>query len=142
MSRDEFLARGETDGKWELDDGILHITEASAPGYWFIILPFCRHLGDCLDSFETPSAQFYHEMNTVLSRELQRAPEPDIVIICNENRNIVERSHVAGVPDSEVARLESRISDSRVGSARWSIATIATIALGFAGIIVALALVG
>ena len=45
------------------------------------------------------SAELYHEMTTVLSRELQRAPEPDIVIVLNERRDIVGQSRVEGAPD-------------------------------------------
>ena len=38
-------------------------------------------------------------MTTILSRELQRAPEPDIVIILNERRDIVSRVRVEAPPD-------------------------------------------
>ena len=71
----------ETDGKWELDDGVLYITASGSPDHQFLIMEFSRHIDDYLDLFDQPPAQFYHEMTTVLSRELERAPEPDIVII-------------------------------------------------------------
>ena len=99
MSLDDFLALGETDGKWELDDGVLYIMGSGSPDHQFIIQRFCRHIDDYLDGFEYPPAEFYHEMTTVLSRELQRAPEPDIVIILNARRDIVGRSRVEGTPD-------------------------------------------
>ena len=99
MSLDEFLALGETDGKWELDDGVLYIMASGSPDHQFLILGFCRHIADYLDEFEESPAQFYHEMTTILSRELQRAPEPDIVIILNERRDIVSRVRVEAPPD-------------------------------------------
>ena len=98
MSLGEFLAMDETDGKWELDDGVLYIMASGSPDHQFIIQRFCRHIDDHLDGFEAPPAQFYHEMTTVLSRELQRAPEPDIVIILDERRDIVGRRRVEGAP--------------------------------------------
>ena len=99
MSLDEFLALGETDGKWELDDGALYIMASGSPDHQFLILGFCRHIADYLDEFEESPAQFYHEMTTILSRELQRAPEPDVVIILNERRDIVSRVRVEAPPD-------------------------------------------
>ena len=99
MSLDEFLALGETDGKWELDDGVLYIMASGSPDHQFLIAELIRHIGDHLDSFTEPPAHFYHEMTTILSRELQRAPEPDLVIILTERRNIVGRSRVEGAPD-------------------------------------------
>ena len=99
MSLDEFLALGETDGKWELDDGVLYIMSSGSPDHQFLMRQFSRHLDNYLDGFEIPPAQFYHEMTTILSRELQRAPEPDIVIILNERRDIVGRSRVEAPPD-------------------------------------------
>lgn len=99
MSLDEFLALGETDGRWELDDGVLYIMGSGSPDHQFLMAQFIRHIGDYLDGFTEPPAHFYHEMTTVLSRELQRAPEPDIVIILNERRDIVGVSRVEGAPD-------------------------------------------
>ena len=99
ISLDGFLALCETDGKWELDDGVLCIVASGSPDHQFIIQRFCRHIDDYLDGFEDPPAQFYHEMTTVLFRELQRAPEPDIVIILSEHRDIVGPSRVEGAPD-------------------------------------------
>ena len=107
MSLDEFLALGETDGKWELDDGVLYIMASGSPDHQFIILHFCRQIDDYLDGFEEPPAQFYHEMTTILSRELQRAPEPDIVIILNERRDIVSHARVEAPPDIVVEILST-----------------------------------
>ena len=99
MTLDDFLALDETDGKWELDDGVLYITASGSPDHQFLIMEFSRHIDDYLDRFDQPPAQFYHEMTTVLSRELQRAPEPDIVIILAQSRDIVGGSRVEGTPD-------------------------------------------
>ncbi len=99
MSLDDFLALGETDGKWELDDGVLYITASGSPDHQFLMLQFCRHIDDYLDGFDRTPAQFYLSITTVLSRELQRAYEPDLVIIRNENREIVGRKWVEGTPD-------------------------------------------
>ena len=44
MSLDEFLSPGhETDGKWELDDGVLYIMASGTPGHQFLI-PFSIRL--------------------------------------------------------------------------------------------------
>lgn len=107
MSLDEFLALGETDGKWELDDGVLYIMASGTPDHQFLMRQFGRRVDDYLDGFEEPPAQFYHEMTTILSRELQRAPEPDIVIILNERREIVGRARVEAPPDIVVEILST-----------------------------------
>ena len=107
MTLDDFLALGETDGKWELDDGVLYIMGSGSPDHQFIIQRLCRHIDEHLDGFENTPAHFYHEMTTVLSRELQRAPEPDIVIILNERRDIVGVSRVEGAPDIVVEILST-----------------------------------
>ncbi len=107
MSLDEFLALGETDGKWELDDGALYITTHGSPDHQFLMLEFCRHLDDYMDGFVEPPAQFYHAITTILSCELQRAPEPDIVIILNERRDIVSHARVEAPPDIVVEILST-----------------------------------
>ncbi len=99
MTLGDFLARDETDGKWELDDGVLYITASGSPDHQFLMMEFSRHILAHVDQFEVPPAELYHEMTTVLSRELQRAPEPDIVIILAQSRGIVGGSRVEGTPD-------------------------------------------
>ena len=106
MSLDEFLGMGKTDGRWELDDGVLYIMSSGTADHQFLIFQFSRHLADYLDGLDEPSAQFYHEMTTILSRELQRAPEPDIVIILNEHSDIVGR-WVEGTPDIAIEVLST-----------------------------------
>ena len=86
MSLDEFLSFDETDGKWELDDGVLYIMASGTPDHQFLHTPrFSRGISTITWMISRqPPAQFYHEMTTILSRELRRAPEPDIVIILDE----------------------------------------------------------
>lgn len=99
MSLDEFLDIGETDGKWELDDGVLYIMPTGTPDHQFLIGELIWNFRNYLNGFDEPPAQFYHEITTILSRELQRAPEPDMVIILNQRRDIVGRSRVEAPPD-------------------------------------------
>ena len=99
MSLDDFLALGETDGRWELDDGVLYIMSSGTPDHQFLMGRFMWNIQNYLEQFDTPPAQFFHEMTTILSRELQRAPEPDLVIILNESREIVGPVRVEGTPD-------------------------------------------
>ena len=107
MSLDEFLAIDETDGKWELDDGVLYIMATGTPDHQFLNRRFSRHLDDYLDGLEEPPAQFYQDMTTVLSRELRRAPEPDIVIVLNERSDIVSRTRVEAPPDIAIEILST-----------------------------------
>ena len=66
--------------------------------------------------------------------------------VCNELKAEVTqlRGDVARLgsriaePASEIAGLRNMIAENKVSSARWAIGLIATIALGFAGVIVAL----
>ena len=107
MSLDEFLALGKTDGKWELDDGVLYIMPSGTPDHQFLHRRFALHLDNYLDASDEPPAQLYQEMTTVLSSELQRAPEPDIVIILNVRRDIVSRARVEAPPDIAVEILST-----------------------------------
>lgn len=99
MSLDEFLALGETDGRWELDDGALYIMASGTPDHQFLLGQFIWNLQNYLNEFDVAPAQFFHEMTTILSRERQRAPEPDLVIILNQRRGIVGPMRVEGAPD-------------------------------------------
>ena len=107
MSLDEFLALGETDGKWELDDGVLYIMSSGTRDHQFLGLEFCRHILDYVDSFEQPPAHVYQEMTTILSRQLQRAPEPDIVIVREGRPGVLEGRWVEGAPDIVVEILST-----------------------------------
>ena len=107
MSLDEFLALGETDGKWELDDGVLYIMASASEDHQFLQRWLCRPIEDYFLQFDQPPARLLHDMTTILSRELQRAPEPDIVIVLNERLNIVSRARVEAPPDIVVEILST-----------------------------------
>ena len=107
MSLDEFLSLGRTDGKWELDDGVLYIMASGTPDHQFLHFQFGWHIENYLNGFDEPPAHFYQEMTTILSRELQRAPEPDIVIILDERQEIVSRSRVEAPPDIAIEILST-----------------------------------
>ena len=107
MSLDEFLSLDETDGKWELDDGVLYIMPTGTPDHQFLIGELIWNFRNYLNGFDEPPAQFYHEITTILSRELQRAPEPDLVIILNQRRDIVGRSRVEAPPDIAIEILST-----------------------------------
>ena len=107
MSLDEFLDIGETDGKWELDDGVLYIMASGTPDHQFLHFQFGWHIENYLNGFDEPPAHFYQEMTTILSRELQRAPGPDIVVILDERQEIVGRARVEAPPDIAIEILSS-----------------------------------
>ena len=107
MSLDEFLALGKTDGKWELDDGVLYIMSSGTRDHQFLHFQFCWHFQNYLNEFNEPPARFYQEMTTILSRKLQRAPEPDIVIIREGRRGVLEGRWVEGAPDIAVEILST-----------------------------------
>ena len=107
MSLDEFLSMGKTEGKWELDDGVLCIMPSGTRDHQFLHRQFSRYLDDYLDSFEQPPAQFYQEMTTILSRELRRAPEPDIAIVLEGRPGVLEGRWVEGAPDIAVEVLSA-----------------------------------
>ena len=81
LTLDEFLALGETDERLELDHGVLYITRTANKDHQFIVRRLCRHVEDYTDAFSDPPVEIHHEITTVLSRELQVALEPDVVII-------------------------------------------------------------
>ena len=107
MSIDEFLALDETDGKWELDDGVLYIMSSGTRDHQFIHFQFGWHLENYLNEFDEPPALFYQEMTTILSRELQRVPEPDIVVVLAGRPGILEGRWVEGAPDIVVEILST-----------------------------------
>ena len=107
MSLDEFLALGKTDGKWELDDGVLYIMPSGTPDHQFLMGELFWNFKNYLNGFDEPPALLFQELTTVLSRELQRAPEPDIVIILNGRRGIVNRARVEAPPDIAVEILST-----------------------------------
>ena len=107
MSLDEFLARGETDGCQELDDGVLRLMPSANPEHQFLQTELIWHLMSYLRQFREPPALLFPDLTVVLSQEQQRAPEPDLVIILTERAGIVGRSRVEGAPDIVVEILSS-----------------------------------
>ena len=107
MSLDEFLALEETDGRWELDDGELYIMSSGSADHQFLMFWIRYYLEVYLGGFEMPPAEVHHEITTILSRELRRAPEPDLVIILKGRADVFVAVHVEGVPDIVVEILSS-----------------------------------
>ena len=107
MSLDEFLALGKTDGKWELDDGVLCIMPSGTRDHQFLHFQLCWHIQNYLNEFDVAPARFYQEITTVLSRDLQRAPEPDIVIVREGRPGVLEGRWVEGAPDIVVEILST-----------------------------------
>ena len=107
MTLDEFLSMGKTDGKWELDDGVLYIMPSGTRDHQFLIGEFIWNFKNYLNGFDEPLAQFYHEMTTILSRERQRAPEPDLVIIREGRPGVLEGRWVEGAPDIAIEILST-----------------------------------
>ena len=80
---------------------------SGTPDHQFLIGELIWNFRNFLNGFDDPPAQFYHEITTILSWELQRAPEPDLVIILNQRRGIMGRSRVEGAPDIVVEILST-----------------------------------
>ena len=99
MSLDEFLALGETDERMELVDGILYIMPTATIDHQFLMRWICRFIEDYLYGFQDPPAEIHHDITTILSEELQRAVEPDLVVILAGRDDIRSVRHVEGVPD-------------------------------------------
>ena len=99
MTVDEFLAIGETAGKWELDDGALYIAGAGSKDHQFLMHWFRRHIEDCLYTADPALGEVHHAITTILSRERHRALEPDIVVILAGRSDVGGIVHVEGVPD-------------------------------------------
>ena len=110
MSVEEFLDIGETDGTWELDDGVLYIVSSANADHQFVQGELIRKFGDYIDGFEEPPAVMFHDFTTVLSRALGRAPEPDLVIVLADRAGIVRRNRIEGVPDIVVEILSTNRS--------------------------------
>ena len=107
MSLDEFLALGETDGCQELDDGALRLMPSASPDHQFLQTELIWHLVSYLRQFLEPPALLFPDTTVILSRERQRAPEPDLAIILSERAAIVGRSRIEGTPDIVVEILSS-----------------------------------
>ena len=107
MSLDEFLALGETAGCWELDDGALYIMPSASRDHSFVQNQLTWHLVSYLDGFAEPPAELYTDLTVILSRALQRAPEPDLVIVLRGRSDVSGSIHIEGAPDIVVEILSS-----------------------------------
>ena len=99
MSLDEFLALGETDERMELIDGVLYVMPTATIDHQFLMRWICRFIEDYLYGFQDPPAEIHHDITTILSEELQRVVEPDLVVILAGRDDIRSVRHVEGVPD-------------------------------------------
>ena len=107
MSLEEFLALGETDERLELFDGVLYLMSTPTKDHQFLMRWIARHFDDHIDAFEHPPAEIHLDITTILSPELQRAVEPDLVVILSGRDDIGGVRHVEGVPDIVVEILSS-----------------------------------
>ena len=99
MSLEEFLALGETDERLELFDGVLYVMSTPTKDHQFLMGRIHLHFELHLDGFEDAPAEVYQDITTILSPELQRAVEPDLVVIRSGRDDIGGVIHVEGVPD-------------------------------------------
>ncbi len=107
MSLEEFRALGETDERLELFDGVLHVMSSPTKDHQFLTHRMARHLDDYIDAFTTAPAEIHLDITTILSPDLQRAVQPDIVVILAGRDDINGGGHVEGVPDIVVEILSS-----------------------------------
>ena len=107
MSLDEFLALGETDERLELFDGVLYVMSTPTKDHQFLMGELYLLFALYLNSFETPPAEVYQDITTILSPKLQRAVEPDIVVILTGRTDIGGVRHVEGMPDIVVEILST-----------------------------------
>ena len=107
MSLEEFLALGETEERLELFDGVLYLMSTPTKDHQFLMRWIARHFDDHIDAFEHPPAEIHLDITTILSPELERAVEPDLVVILSGRDDIGGIRHVEGVPDIVVEILSS-----------------------------------
>jgi Uma2 family endonuclease len=107
MSLDEFLALGETEERLELFDGVLYLMSTPTKDHQFLMRHIGIHFEAFLDDFDVPPYEVHHDITTILSEQLQRAVEPDLVVILAGRDDIGGVRHVEGVPDIVVEILSS-----------------------------------
>ena len=107
MSLDEFLALSETDERLELFDGVLYVMSTPTKDHQFLMGQLYVLFVLYLDSFALPPAEVYQDITTILTVELQRAVEPDLVVILAGRTDIGGVRHVEGVPDIVVEILST-----------------------------------
>ena len=107
MSLDEFLALGETDERLELFDGVLYLMSTPTKDHQFLMMHIGIRFEAFLDDFDVPPYEVHHDITTILSEELQRAVEPDLVVILAGRDDIGGARWVEGVPDIVVEILST-----------------------------------
>ena len=107
MSLDEFLALGETDERLELFDGVLYLMSTPTKDHQFLMGQLYLFFALYLDRFPQTPAEVYQDLTTILSRELQRAVDPDLVIILSGRDDIGGTIYVEGAPDIVVEILST-----------------------------------
>ena len=107
MSLDEFLALGETDERLELIDGVLYIMPTGTKDHQFLMGQLYLFFALYLDRFPQPPAEVYQDLTTILSVELQRVVDPDLVVILSGRDDVGGAIYVEGVPDLVVEILSS-----------------------------------
>ena len=107
MSLDEFLALGETDERLELFDGVLYLMSTPTKDHQFLMFWIRYYFEVYLNGLDYPLAEVHHDITTIVSSELQRAVEPDLVVILAGRDDIGGVRHVEGVPDIVVEILSS-----------------------------------
>ena len=107
MSLEEFLALGETDERLELIDGALYIMSTPTKDHQFLLARLIVYFELYLDAFTLAPAEVYQDIITILSPELQRVVEPDLVVILGGRNDIGGLIYVEGVPDIVVEILSS-----------------------------------
>ena len=107
MSLEEFLALGETDERLELIDGALYIMSTPTKDHQFLLARLIVYFELYLDAFTPAPAEVYQDITTILSPELQRVVEPDLVVILGGRSDIGGLIYVEGVPDIVVEILSS-----------------------------------
>ena len=107
MTLDEFLALGETDERLELFDGVLYLMSTPTKDHQFLMRRIGIRFEAFLDAFDIPPYEVHHDITTILSPELQRAVEPDLVVILAGRDDIGGVRHVEGVPDIVIEILSS-----------------------------------
>ena len=107
MSLEEFLALGETDERVELIDGALYIMSTPTKDHQFLLARLIVYFELYLDAFTPAPAEVYQDITTILSPELQRVVEPDLVVILGGRNDIGGLIYVEGVPDIVVEILSS-----------------------------------
>ena len=109
MSVAEFLDLPDTEerNKMELDDGELYIMPRPRSAHQFIVLRLCVYIANYIDSFAEPPAEVHLDQVTILSRDPERVPVPDVAVILPGQPGRIVGGYFEGVPGIAVEVLSS-----------------------------------